>query len=97
VQSYRLSLSVLWLLPCPLRRNIIMTVDLFYTRYTFTVATVRLKLSNRLPGVWDERTPRGRSRGRLVKQISRITVIEIAMFPVCAVHVTLCYMVNLSG
>jgi hypothetical protein len=74
-----------------------MTVDLFKLWCTFTVATVRLKLSNRLPGVRDERAPRGRFRGRLVKQISHITLIIIIMFPICVVRVTLCYMCNLSG
>jgi interferon gamma inducible protein 47 len=51
----------------------------------------------RLPGVWDERTPRGQFRGRLIKQIRRITLIIIVMFPVCVVCVTLCYMSNLCG
>jgi hypothetical protein len=40
--------------------------------------------------VWDERTPRGRFHGCLVKQISRIAVIVVVMFLVCAVCVTLC-------
>jgi hypothetical protein len=91
MQSYRLSLSVLWLLPNPLRGNITIKVDLFKLRCTFTVATVRLKLCNKLPGIWDERTPRGRFRGRLVEQLSRITVVVIGMLPVSVIRVTLCY------
>jgi hypothetical protein len=95
VQSYRLPLSVLWLLPIPLQENTTMTVDLFEPWCTFTVTAVKLKLSNRLPGVWDKQTPRGRFRGRLVKQLGRITVIVIDVFPVC-VRVILCYTYNLS-
>jgi hypothetical protein len=53
--------------------------------------------SNRLPDVWDEQTPRGQSCVRLVKQVCLIALIIIAMFPVCDVRVTLCYMCNLSG
>jgi hypothetical protein len=39
----------------------------------------------------------GRFRGRLVEQISRITLMVIVMFPVCVVRITLSYMYNLSG
>jgi hypothetical protein len=39
----------------------------------------------------------GRFSGRLVKQIGRITVIAIVVFPVCVVRVILCDICNRSG
>jgi hypothetical protein len=73
----RLSLSVPWLQSSPLRGDITTTVDFFSPWYTITLATVRWKLSDRLPGVCDERTTRRRLRGRSVKQITRITLVAI--------------------
>lgn len=58
---------------------------------------VQVEAVNRLPGVWDDETPREQFCGRLVKQLSRITLIAIVMFPVCVFRVTLCYVFNLSG